>query len=137
MQGDESLSNNPLGLSRNLTQLPGTLCWMRVRTGEAQDVANLIHPLNEGYKHGLFPNTCVGWYKNNRFHSSFLWKSMATRTLALASSPSLNWGPGKGCGSQKLFQTRATFPNSSPRNKMPISTEQGRQSITRQLLVGF
>lgn len=135
MQGDESLNNNPLGLRRNLTQLPGTLCCMRVRTGEAQDVANQIHPLKEGNKHGLFPNTCG---INNRFHSSdpFLWKSIVTRTLALASNSSLNCGAN---GSQKLFQTRATFPNSSPRKKkkMPISTEQDRQSSTRQLLVGF
>lgn len=46
-------------------------------------------------------------------------------------------GPGKGCGSQKLFQIRATFPNSNPKKKKPISMEQGRQSSTRQLLVGF
>lgn len=111
MQGDESLSNNPLGCSRNLTQLPGTLCWMRVRTGESQDVANPIHPLNEGYKHGLYPNTCVGWGKKTRFHSSdsFLWKSVVTRTLALASNSSLNCGARKGLWESKAVSNQSNL----------------------------
>lgn len=123
----------------DLTQLPGTLCWMRVRTGEAWDVANLINLLNEGYKHGLYPNTCVRWNKNKRSHSSdsFLWKSMVTRTLVLVSNSSLNCGARNGLWESKAVLNQSNLPKfQSQENKKKAHFHGARQTIHYKAVTG-
>lgn len=44
-------------------------------------------------------------------------------------------GPGKGCGSQKLFQIRATFPNSNPKKKK-AHFHGARQTIQYKAVTG-
>lgn len=55
--------------------------------------------------------TRVGWGKKTRFHSSdsFLWKSMVTRTLALASNSSLNCEARKGLWESKAVSNQSNL----------------------------
>lgn len=128
-----------MGCSRNLTQLPGSLCWMTVRTGEAQDVANLIHRLNEGFKHGLYSNTCVGWGKKNRFCSSdsFLWKSVVTGQDTGPDKQLFTelWGQEKAMGVKSCFKPEQPFQIPIP-GKKNVHFHGARQTIQYKAVTG-
>lgn len=55
--------------------------------------------------------TCVGRNKTNRFHSSdpFLWKSIDTRILALASNSSLSCGAREGLWESKAVSNQSNI----------------------------